>query len=237
MKENYFEDGVSGACIDDFLQHPAPFRKRLKGRFLPASSALLVLDMQDYFLSGDSHAFVPASGAIVPKINALQEAFCREGLPIYRTRHLNDADNAGQMGSWWREVLVESNPLSRIAEEVAGTDAETVVKSQYDAFYNTDLEKRLRDRGVTQVVVTGVMAHLCCETTARAAFVRGFEVFFVIDAVASYNREFHKAALLNLSHGFAVPLLTGEILDAFVASGGPAGSPKGGAPWNPDSVI
>ena len=64
------------------------------------------------------------------------------------------------------------------------------------------------------MVVSGVMTHLCCETTARSAFVRGFEVFFLIDGTATYNKEHHLATLLNLSHGFANLVLSGEIFVA-----------------------
>ena len=56
------------------------------------------------------------------------------------------------------------------------------------------------------------MANLCCESTARAAFMRGFEVFFTIDGTAANNKDFHMASLLNLSYGFAIPILTKEIL-------------------------
>ncbi|MES0360330.1 MAG: isochorismatase family protein, partial [Anaerolineales bacterium] len=59
---------------------------------------------------------------------------------------------------------------------------------------------------------SGVMTHLCCETTARSAFVRGFEVFFVIDGTATYNEDYHMATLLNLAHGFTTPVLTKEVL-------------------------
>jgi bifunctional isochorismate lyase/aryl carrier protein len=48
------------------------------------------------------------------------------------------------------------------------------------------------------------MTHLCCETTARAAFVRGFDVFFLVDGTATYNQDYHQATLLNLAHGVAV---------------------------------
>jgi isochorismate hydrolase len=59
------------------------------------------------------------------------------------------------------------------------------------------------------------MTHLCCETTARSAFMRGFEVFFTIDGTATYNEEHHWAALLNLAHGFATPVLVDEVVSAF----------------------
>ncbi|MCP4152595.1 MAG: isochorismatase family protein, partial [bacterium] len=72
---------------------------------------------------------------------------------------------------------------------------------------------------ITRVIITGVMTHLCCETTARSAFVRNFEVYFTIDATATYNREFHKSTLLNLSHGFASPVLTSDILNLMKING------------------
>lgn len=61
----------------------------------------------------------------------------------------------------------------------------------------------LRGMGVEEVVVTGVMTNLCCETTAREAFVRGFRVFFSADATATANRELHEATLKNMAYGFA----------------------------------
>jgi bifunctional isochorismate lyase / aryl carrier protein len=56
------------------------------------------------------------------------------------------------------------------------------------------------------------MTHLCCETTARSAFMRGFEVFFTMDGTATYNEQLHRASLLTLSHGFALPVLMDELL-------------------------
>jgi bifunctional isochorismate lyase/aryl carrier protein len=56
------------------------------------------------------------------------------------------------------------------------------------------------------------MTHLCCETTARAAFVAGYEVFFLVDGTASYNEEFHISTLKNLAHGFAVLTTTSQLL-------------------------
>jgi isochorismate hydrolase len=169
------------------------------------------MDMQDYFLDETSHSYIPSAGAIVPRIEELQRFFVENRLPVVLTRHLNDPSNSGRMSDWWRELITIDNPLSRITARLDCEQALVLAKSQYDAFYNTSLEEELRRRGVKQVVITGVMAHLCCETTARSAFIRGFDVFFVIDGVATYNREFHRATLLNLAHGFAVPVLTQEI--------------------------
>jgi isochorismate hydrolase len=85
------------------------------------------------------------------------------------------------------------------------------MKNQYDAFYNTDLEEYLRSKSVEQVIICGLLANLCCETTARSAFVRGFEVFFPVDATAAYNRDFHISTFRNLGFGFCPIIKTSEL--------------------------
>ena len=98
-----------------------------------------------------------------------------------------------------------------IVPEIDVSTGTLIQKSQYDAFYQTDLEKLLREKDVSQVIICGVMTHLCCETTARSAFMRGFEVFFPVDGTATYNLEFHRASLMNLAHGFAKIVLMKEL--------------------------
>uniref|UniRef100_A0A0D9W7C4 Isochorismatase-like domain-containing protein n=1 Tax=Leersia perrieri TaxID=77586 RepID=A0A0D9W7C4_9ORYZ len=79
-----------------------------------------------------------------------------------------------------------------------------VEKSTYSAFAGgTGLEEALRGMGVEEVIVTGVMTNLCCETTARDAFVRGFRVFFSADATATASADLQEATLANMAYGFA----------------------------------
>lgn len=216
LKEPYFTtetiDSVALGMLDDVWS----FRDRHPFTFSLTKSALLVLDMQKYFLDPDSHAFIPSAAAIIPGILKLCDSFQKAGAPVFFSRHVNTARNAGRMADWWSDLLDDENPGSAIVDELSEHlhDSSVILKSQYDAFHSTSLESELRFSGVQQVVITGVMTHLCCETTARSAFMRGFEVFFTIDGTATYNRKFHDAALLNLSHGFAHPVLCGEILDA-----------------------
>jgi isochorismate hydrolase len=185
--------------------------KRHRSKFKPERSALLILDMQRYFLEESSHAYIPSVKAIIPKIRELLQEYSVRELPVIFTRHLNSKEDAGLMAKWWGDLITEENPLSEITPKLPAVGT-VIEKSQYDAFYKTPLEKILRGKSVGQVVICGVMTHLCCETTARSAFVRGFEVFFVVDGTATYNEEFHWATLINLSHGFAFPILVREIL-------------------------
>jgi isochorismate hydrolase len=183
--------------------------------FLAEKAALLVLDMQQYFLAETSHAFVPSAPAILPGLQALIATFGACSRPIIFTSHENTPENAYQMGVWWRDLPAPDSPATRIEGGLDTSLGKVLHKHQYDAFHETELEAVLLAGHVSQVVITGVMTHLCCETTARSAFVRGFEVFFCVDGTATYTEEFHHATLLNLAHGFAVPVLVDEILARF----------------------
>lgn len=215
MKEQYYTaDNLVGTAAEFIDSVATVLRKKPPAVVDPAASALLILDMQRYFLEADSHAYIPSADAIIANIKQLQEVFFQLGRPVIQTRHLNTDENAGQMKHWWRDLIREDTPYSKISDSIRDRRALQLDKNQYDAFFETPLENMLREKGVRQVVVTGVMTHLCCDTTARSAFIRGFEVFFVVDATATYTRQLHQASLLNLTHGFALPMMTNSILAA-----------------------
>lgn len=216
-KETYFTSANLVHKASQMLQPIESFRRRHPARFAPSRSALLVLDMQTYFLKPSSHAYIPSALAILPGIKALTQSFYGYNLPVIFSRHLNTPEDAGQMAIWWRDLIAAESPLSEITPELDTSMGDIVQKCQYDAFQATSLEKTLRDRGVSQVVICGVMTHLCCETTARSAFMHGFEVFFTVDGTATYTEAFHRATLLNLAHGFATLVLVRDILAAIKA--------------------
>jgi len=214
MKEPYFTPESIDQVAREMLQEVRELRERHPWRLQLERAGLLVLDMQRYFLEKDSHAYVPSAEAILPRARELAATFAARGRPVVFTRHLNTEEDAGQMARWWGELLKRENPLSELAPELDTELGIVIEKSQYDAFYGTELEKLLREKNVEQLVICGVMVHLCCETTARSGFCRGFEVFFVVDGTATYNERFHRATLLNLAHGFAHPVLAEEVLAA-----------------------
>jgi len=212
MKNPYFTHETIDGVSREMLRTIEKSNKKRRFAFSPSRSALIILDMQKYFLDQNSHAFVPSAPSIVPKIKRLANAFVQSDLPIIFTRHINSSEDSQLMASWWNDLITEDNSLSEIIDELQFPRAKIVKKTQYDGFYKTDLEDILLKRGVCQLVITGVLSHLCCETTARSAFVRGFFVFLPIDGTATYNDEFHRATCLNLSHGFAIPVLVDELL-------------------------
>jgi len=210
MKEKYFtRQNLAGKAKEIKKEAELAFGHP-KFEFTAKNSALLVIDMQKFFSETSSNAFIPSFEAITPVISSLIEKFKGKSLPVIFTKHVNTHDNASLMGKWWRSFLEDGEYTSIVAD--FDTEMHTVMeKSQYDAFYESELEGILKKFGVENLVVTGVMTHLCCETTARSAFVRGFKTFFTVDGTATYNEGFHRNTIMNLSHGFAVPVLTEEI--------------------------
>ncbi len=211
MKTNYFTPENIIEIAQDMAHQLPGYQNKRKSTFTPEKSALLVLDMQSYFLEPSSHAFVPSAIAIVPGLKLLAQSYYAHNLPVIFTQHLNSMQDAGSMSRWWKDLITIDDPHSAIIPDFDFSKRYVLRKSQYDAFYMSDLQDNLGQKGISQVVIAGVMTHLCCETTARSAFVRGFEVYFLIDGTATYNKEHHMAALLNLTHGFATPVMVGEI--------------------------
>jgi nicotinamidase-related amidase len=176
--------------------------------------ALLVIDMQRHFCDKDSSFFVPKSDVLAGKLKSLVEAFRIINRPVIFTRHIDSSDEGNLMLSWWSEQIKEDDPMSEIVDILDASKGFTVVKHQYDGFLNTGLEQLLRKQGVRQVVVCGVLTNLCCETTARSAFMRGFEVYFVKDGTATFSQDMHEATLLNLAYGFAVLTKINHVIKA-----------------------
>jgi isochorismate hydrolase len=211
-RESYFTPETIQQKSRAMLDELASFRARHADIiFRPERAALLALDMQEYFLRADSHAFIPSAPAILPNLQLLIANYYAANRPVIFTRHINTDSDAGMMSRWWRDIIRADSPNSAISASLDTSAGLIIHKSQYDAFHNTSLEETLRSRGVEQIIVTGVMTHLCCETSARSAFVRGFEVFFCVDGTATYSEEAHRATLLNLAHGFASPVGCQEI--------------------------
>jgi bifunctional isochorismate lyase/aryl carrier protein len=214
LKERYFTDHNLREKSLEISNHFDPTRRARIEWFTPSRSVLFILDMQEYFLQPSSHAFIPSAIAIIPRLQKLIKTYRACSLPIYFTRHINTSQDAGSMAPWWKDLITKTNPLSALTNEFDPADDEILIKTQYDAFYDTPLDELLRSQKVTQVVICGVMTHLCCESTARSAFMRGYDVFFTIDGTATYTEAHHNATLLNLTHGFAVPVLIEEIIAA-----------------------
>ena len=111
-------------------------------------------------------------------------------------------------GTWGAQIIDELTPSD---------DEYVVVKHRYDAFYNTTLETVLRNvrgaGGVDTLIITGTVTNVCCESTARSAYMRDFKVAFPYDANGPIDEGAHQATLRTIAGFFGRVLSSGEIID------------------------
>ena len=182
-------------------------------------AALAIIDMQLFFCDEKSHAFVQAAPDIIPNINTLIDAFVAAGRPVFATYYAATPDEAPAMAAFWRHLLPPDDPATQIDPRIKLPENASVFrKPTYSAFVGTDFGRAVLATGVEQVVVCGVMTHLCVETAAREFFCRGVVPFIPADATATIDEDMHVASLRAAAHGFAIVTTTAEILNAFGVS-------------------
>jgi len=214
MEDPYVTTKTLERKTREWLRKVAPY-KQPRMRFRPEKAALLVIDMQNFFLSPESPTYTCSGAAVLPVVQKLVRAFRQAGRPVVFTRHVHHPGglDAGIMEWWWEGMCLEGTPESEIHPGLAPRPGEKVVlKHRYSAFYNTDLETVLRCLEVEQLVITGVMTNLCCESTARDAYFRDYKVFFTADGTGTVSDEMHVASLLNLAFGFALVTSSDRLL-------------------------
>ena len=184
-------------------------------------AALIVVDMQNFFLDPNSPTYTCGGKAIMPNLARLIKSFRDSGWPVIYTCHVHKSDgsDAGIMKWWWEGMCVEGTPESLVHSAVAPCPGEKIIyKHRYSAFYNTDLETVLRGLKIEDLVISGIMTNMCCESTARDAYYRDYRVFFMADATGSITEEMHLATLLNVAFGFAYVTTTDDIIGQVISS-------------------
>jgi len=182
----------------------------------PSATALVLIDMQRDFLEpgGFGETLGNDVGRLAPAVDGCRRALDvarAAGLLVVHTREGHRSDladapatklargapslrigDAGPMG----RILVRGEPGHGIVAALAPRAGEPVIdKPGKGAFYQTDLDLVLRNRGVDTLLVGGVTTEVCVHTTIREANDRGYRCIALDDACGSYVPEFHRVGL------------------------------------------
>jgi ureidoacrylate peracid hydrolase len=226
---------------------PPELRERLiarRGRlhayddYDPATTALVVVDMQNFFMKPGEPMASSAAREMVPNVNRLARGLRETGghviwilmeaseesktawrnfhelfRPEGREYRLASLSRAGEGHQLWHELEVEPGD-------------EQVVKRRYSAMIQgaSDLEVVLRHHDIDTVLIAGVATNVCCESTARDCMMRGFRTVMVSDANATFSDEEHEATLRNFISYFGDVRSTDEVLDILTEHAAPAAS-------------
>ncbi len=180
----------------------------------PACTALVVVDMQRYFLEPGGFLEVPCSRDIVGNVNRIAAALRRGGGSVYWTRH----SFVPEWTSWYGVLASGGFARRMIAESAPDTPGYAIHpdldiqpgdvllhKTRYSAMLpeSCDLAAHLGQTGADTLIVTGTLTNVCCESTARDAMMMNYKVVFVSDANATRTDEEHNATLKAMVQVFA----------------------------------
>jgi nicotinamidase-related amidase len=180
---------------------------------LDPKTALLVVDLQKGIVGMPT--VHPIDGVIRNSV-ALLEAFRRHKLPVVLINvdgsppgRAEQSFSVREMPAGWTDLIPElkQQPSDHL-----------VTKRTRGAFTHTDLEKYLRDNGVTQVVITGVATGAGVESTARHAHELGFNVALALDAMTDRDADVHHNSVTRIFPKMGETGTTREIIDLLGAS-------------------
>jgi nicotinamidase-related amidase len=176
---------------------------------LDTTSALIVIDLQKAVVGLPT---VHPVAEIIGRAARLARALREPGLPVVLVNATGAAPGRTDAGSWnlsslpsdWTELVPE-------LEQHAGDYL--VSKQRVGAFIGTSLDHYLRQRGVTQVFVTGVATSLGVESTARSAYDLGYNVVFVVDAMTDRDADAHRHSVEKIFPRLGETCTTDDVLN------------------------
>ncbi len=224
--------------IDRFLE----VRRALAPKKISEKTALLVIDMQNYQVRRDWPLYkfldqaVPGlldyyvdmvSEVAEPNIKRLIEVCRKKKIKIIYTmyssfskdggdlpRHIKALNDMVRQG--FSDVMFphKDHPGSRIIDSLKPEEEDlVVVKNTSGVFTSTELEFILRNMGIEQVLVAGVVTNMCVENAARIASDTGFGVVVVDDACAAWSPEVHRHSLRSFEMVFGHVMKTDEVIE------------------------
>lgn len=212
---------------DDLIENA----KKVRGRLhlwddIPSKkTALVVVDMQNYFVAPSFPGEVAAARDIVPSINRLARALREAGGRVIWVTNTT----SGTSESWSVRHEFQSPERTKIRMDAmeSGTDGcllwpeldarpedTRVVKDRYSAFIqgSSDLPAVLRDGDTNFVLIAGTYTNVCCQASAQDAMLLNFRTIMVSDCNAGSSQEAHAAALNNFFKFFGDVMTTDEII-------------------------
>lgn len=219
------ETGLPQALLDELATRRG--RRHVYDDIAPKATALVVVDMQNFFVAHDGYSYVPDAAGVVPAINRLAQVVRATGGQVVWVRTTLAAKGRQAWDLYFRNftpdgqseqrrlALTPGHQLHEFWPELDLQSQDLIVdKDRFSAFIEgaSDLEHELRARELDTLLVTGTLTNVCCESTARDAMMRDFKTVMISDANAARSLEDHLAGLRTFVQVFGDVRSTEEII-------------------------
>lgn len=169
--------------------------------------ALLIIDMvKDNFKDEKKIPITPFAREIISPINRLIDEFRKEGWPIVFSTDAFKKEDFIFKGKMKPHSLAGTEGAEVIDELSRKEEDYWLPKPRFSAFFDTELEKWLKERGITLCAVAGIATNFCVLTTAMDALCHDFKAVLVQDCTAATDRETHERTLDNYRRNALYPL-------------------------------
>lgn len=163
----------------------------------PANAALLIHDMQEYFVGFYGNES-PLMNAVIQNISRLKDYAKANGIPVFYTAQPAEQDpiDRALLNDMWGPGLTRFPAQQPVINQLQ-PDPDNIVltKWRYSAFHRSDLEVQLKAMGRTQLIICGVYAHIGVLISATDAFMRDIQPFLIGDAIADFSKAEHLMAM------------------------------------------
>ena len=184
----------------------------------PVTTALVVIDLQKGIAGRPTEPH--ASATVVGNAARLADAVRSKGGFValvrvsYSRDHRDGLRPLSDEPGWARAGTPPADFDEWVPELEPRPGDHIVTKRQWGAFYGTDLDLQLRRRGITTIVLCGIATCYGVESTARAAYERGYQQVFAEDAMASMTAADHQHSIGRIFPRLGRVRSTAEILAA-----------------------
>jgi ureidoacrylate peracid hydrolase len=188
----------------------------------PDRAAVVVVDMINEFCKPGGAMVLPGYERLVPPQRQVIAAARAAGMPILWVHDMHRA-NVRQDREWLKRTPhgVENTWAVEIIDDLgARADDIHVVKRRYSAFFGTDLDLTLKDLGVTQLVIFGVVTNICVRSTVHDAFFLGYDVAVPRDCCAATGPREQDSSLYDIATHFGTVTDAATLTAALAAAGG-----------------
>jgi len=169
--------------------------------------ALLVIDMVVDFIDPEGALYIgPVAEKVVPQVKSRLEKYRSEGSPVLFVCDRHTEDDL-EFNLFPPHSVKGGGGDEIIAELVPAPDERVIEKRRFSAFVGTDLDLTLRDQGIDEIELAGVVTNICILYTAAMARMYGYKVAVPVNAVASFDEEAHNFALKEMEKTLGVKMI------------------------------